>query len=116
LRLRDDEFCQGEWVAPFPFRADFACDRICIVCFGATARVIYRDWPRVAWQVELKEASRLDRSAISRKARRLPESAQALEMEALAVKSYLDVGSECVGSAPGDRSSSDHNTRAKKQV
>jgi hypothetical protein len=45
----------------------------------------------------------------------LIESAQALEIAALAVKSYLDVGSERAGGAAITRSSTEHSTE-KKQV
>jgi hypothetical protein len=53
-------------------------------------------------------------AALAKRAREagLPESAHALEVAALAVKSYLDVGSERVGDAPTNRSS----TEDKKQV
>ena len=57
-------------------------------------------------------------AALAKRAREagLPESAQALEVAALAVKSYLDVGRERAGGAPTDRSSPEHNAQETKQV
>jgi hypothetical protein len=56
-------------------------------------------------------------AALAQRAREagLPESAQALEMAAFGVKSYLDVGSERAGGAAITRSSTEHGTE-KKQV
>jgi hypothetical protein len=56
-------------------------------------------------------------TALARRARDagLMESAHALEVAALAVKSYLDVGSEHVDSAPTNPSTQ-HSTEATKQV
>jgi hypothetical protein len=57
-------------------------------------------------------------AALAKRAREagLTESAQALEVAALAVKSYLDVGSERVGGPAPDRSSSGDSPEDKKQV
>ena len=49
-------------------------------------------------------------TALARRAREagLMESARALEVAALAVKSYLDVGSERIDGTPGNRASPEH--------
>ena len=43
-------FAVGTNGRPVAYRADVACDRLCIVCIGAAARVNLgcRDWPRIA--------------------------------------------------------------------